>query len=260
MGDTTVRLDQEVTEFGKDHSLIHEALVTGRKVGAGREFWSKLAHDEQLFREAVTLVLGDPSQYQPTTSQQRAAEIMGRNYHGPDQVAKHFGVRYRDTELTQLAEIPYPEDELRAKKDTHILVAGYPLTTLEIRKRMKRNFYKQDWYENEDFARKTKVRLRWLLLLKTDVPNSRSKTYVEQTALLDPDDETSIFCEVVYGMNIHFAETGGRLHETYYVRCQDVTSHGNRVYVGSFYPEGLDVNAHWDVYRYGDFGLASSRK
>jgi hypothetical protein len=30
-------------EFGKDHGLIHEAVVTGRKVGAGREFWTKIA-------------------------------------------------------------------------------------------------------------------------------------------------------------------------------------------------------------------------
>ncbi len=262
--DTTVRpVEQPAVqeeEFGRDLGLMKEVVVTGRKVGAGREFWSKLAHDEQLFREAVTLVLGDPSQYQPTTSQQHAAEIMGRNYHGPDQVAKHFGVRYRDAELAQLAEVPFSEDELRACKDTHILVAGYPLTGLEIRKRMKKNAYKQDWYENQDFARKTKVRLRWLLLRKTDVPNSRSKTYDEQLALLGPDEEFSIFCEVLFGMNLHFAETGERMHETYYVRCQDVTSDGNRVYVGRFGQSGWDVHGDWDVNRVSYIGLSSSRK
>ena len=43
MGTTMVRPDED---FGKDHGLIHEAVVTGRKVGAGQDFWAKLAHDE----------------------------------------------------------------------------------------------------------------------------------------------------------------------------------------------------------------------
>ena len=43
-------------EFGKDFGLIHEMVVTGRKVGAGPEFYAALAHDEQLFRETVEFV------------------------------------------------------------------------------------------------------------------------------------------------------------------------------------------------------------
>src|SRR5690242_11564114 len=33
-------------EFGRDHGLIHEAIITGRKVGWGRKEWSRLAHDQ----------------------------------------------------------------------------------------------------------------------------------------------------------------------------------------------------------------------
>lgn len=43
-------------EFGRDLGVVHEAVVTGRKVGAGKEFWSALAHGENLFREVVELV------------------------------------------------------------------------------------------------------------------------------------------------------------------------------------------------------------
>jgi len=42
-------------EFGRDHSLIHEAVITGRKVEAGPGFWAGLAHDEEFFREVVAL-------------------------------------------------------------------------------------------------------------------------------------------------------------------------------------------------------------
>jgi hypothetical protein len=48
---------QEKEEFGKDIGLIHEVVVTGRKVGATKEFWAKLAHDEDLFRSVVSQVL-----------------------------------------------------------------------------------------------------------------------------------------------------------------------------------------------------------
>lgn len=40
-------------EFGKDHGLIHEAVVTGRRVGAGARFWGRLAHDAGFFGQVV---------------------------------------------------------------------------------------------------------------------------------------------------------------------------------------------------------------
>jgi len=45
------------TQFGEDHGLLHEAVVTGRKVGAGKDFWAALAHNEQLFARVVALVV-----------------------------------------------------------------------------------------------------------------------------------------------------------------------------------------------------------
>ena len=43
-------------EFGKDLGVVHEAIITGRKVGANRNFWLALAHDEEKFREVVKFV------------------------------------------------------------------------------------------------------------------------------------------------------------------------------------------------------------
>lgn len=42
-------------EFGKDLGVVHEAVVTGRKVGAGRLFWSSLAHNQDFFKEVLQL-------------------------------------------------------------------------------------------------------------------------------------------------------------------------------------------------------------
>ena len=52
---TTVRQKEE---FGRDLGLIHEVVVTGRKVGADRDFWSSLAHNAELFSEIVDRVRG----------------------------------------------------------------------------------------------------------------------------------------------------------------------------------------------------------
>lgn len=191
--------------------------------------------------------------------QSRAREIMGQNFHGPDQVAKHFGVRYREAELAQLAEILFSEEVLAACKDTHILIAGYPLTILDIRERMIRNFYGQEWYNSEDFARKTKVQLRWHLLNKTDVPDSQWKGYEDQTALLGDDEEPAIACEMIFGMNLHVAVSGERLYKKCSVRCRDLNSYRQRVCVGGFDAGGLHVNYDRDWDR-SSRGLSSARK
>lgn len=44
--------------FGSEHKLVHQAVSTGLSVGAGQVFWSKLANNQLLFRQAVELVEG----------------------------------------------------------------------------------------------------------------------------------------------------------------------------------------------------------
>lgn len=45
------------SSFGKEHGLINEVLVTGRKVGADKKFWASLAHNKELFRKVVAVVI-----------------------------------------------------------------------------------------------------------------------------------------------------------------------------------------------------------
>ncbi len=42
--------------FGKEIGLIHKAIITGRKVGADKRFWTVLADDEQIFKMVVKFV------------------------------------------------------------------------------------------------------------------------------------------------------------------------------------------------------------
>lgn len=202
--------------------------------------------------------------YEPTTSQRIAREIMGKNFFGPQEALKHFGVKAKKQELAALAEVPFSEEVLQSSKDTHILVAVFPLSLLDVRGiarkvEDKTLFYSQDWYEKQTFARE-KGKLGWHLLRKEPVANSLSKNWEEQQALLSKEEEIPKARIVVYTMVGHFLESGERLFEKVYVRCSDLDSDGDRVRVGDFDSGGLYVGSRWDDRRSDRLGLAVARK
>ncbi|MCX6746419.1 MAG: hypothetical protein NTX00_05445 [Candidatus Parcubacteria bacterium] len=53
----------EEKEFGKEVGLMSEVIVTGRKVGANREFWKVLAHNKWLFKRVIDLVKVEENKY-----------------------------------------------------------------------------------------------------------------------------------------------------------------------------------------------------
>jgi len=200
------------------------------------------------------------SGYAPTTSQQRAREIMGKNFFGVEEAMRDFCLNPSRRQLAVLSEIPYTEAMLEECKDSHVLVAVFPLSILEIRGRFNSKlFYDQSWYNKESFA-KDRGEAAWHLIRKDPVPNSTSKTWNEQRALLAENEETPQARVMIYTIIGHFLATDQRLFEDVYVRCSDVVSGGYRVYVGDFDSYGLDVDGYWDGYRRSDVGLASSRK
>jgi hypothetical protein len=200
--------------------------------------------------------------FEATTLQKRAREIMGRNMFGIEEAIKHFGANPTKQQAAALADVPFTEATLEACKDTHVLVAVFPLSILEIRGKVaqgQRLFYDQDWFNKESFA-KEKGETDWKLIRKTPIANSTSKTWPEQQALLAQNEETPTARTMVYAIIGHFLATGERLFENVYVRCSDVDSVGYRVYVGYFAALGLGVDGGWDGYGSGNVGVASARK
>ena len=49
--------------FGKEVGLMSEVIVTGRKVGADREFWKALAHNKWLFKRVIDLFKVEENKY-----------------------------------------------------------------------------------------------------------------------------------------------------------------------------------------------------
>jgi len=190
----------------------------------------------------------------------RAREIMGKNFFGVEEAIEHFGVNPTRQQLAVLSEVPFSEAVLEETKNTHVLVAVFPLSILEIRGKVDSGlFYDQSWYNKELFA-KEHGEVCWQLVRKTPVDGSISKNWSEQQALITEDDEVPSARVMTYIIIGHYLATGERLFEHVYVRTSSVDSDGSRVSVGSFELTGLDVNDYWDDYRYDGLGVASSRK
>jgi hypothetical protein len=180
------------------------------------------------------------------TSQQRAREIKGQNFFGTEGAIKHFGVNPSKAETAALAEVLFTEETLESCKDTHVLVAVFPMSILDIRGKVERKlFYDHSWYNKESFA-KDKGEIGWRLVRKTPVPDSTSKTLDEQQVLLDQNEETPSARVMVYMIIGHYLATGERLFEELpMVRTSSLASVGGKrpkcVGVGNFDGYCLDI-------------------
>lgn len=191
----------------------------------------------------------------------RAREIMGTNMFGVEEAMKHFGVNPSKAQLAALAEIPFSEAVLEQCKDTHVLVAVFPLSILDIRSKanVRNLFYDQLCFNDESFV-KSRGKVGWQLVRKTPVDNSTSRDWTEQQALLGKEDETPTAQVLAYTIIGQYLATSERLFEHIYVRTSSVGSGGRRVYLGYFVATGLKVNRHWDGDRDGVLAVSSARK
>jgi len=152
----------------------------------------------------------EPSPARLIMTQQGAHAIMGTNFFGVEEAVWHFGVKPTMVQLATLAEVPFTKETLEQCKDTHILVAVFPLSILDIREKNKTIFKNQSWYNNEAFAA-DKGKIGWHLVKKTPVPGSISKTWDQQQSLLGQDDEIPTAQVLAYTIIGHFLATGKQL-------------------------------------------------
>lgn len=114
-----------------------------------------------------------------TTDQKTAAEIMGKYYISPSSVEENLLLSFSAEQLMQLKKIPWSKEVLKANKYSCILVPGYPLTIMDIRKKFPKFFYTSEsdrwynWYNSFAFAKDESVGVRWYLLkiIKENKPN-----------------------------------------------------------------------------------------
>ena len=226
-------------QTGKARSAFQHFMVA---LGNQAEVVMDRINAEPMFVQRLAAYVLNGS-VEPTVSQKRGHEIMGRNMFSVEEAIKHFGVDPTRLQLVALSEIPFSGMALERAKDTHILVAVFPLSILDIHGNVqdKGLFGNQDYYKKEFFAKK-RGEATWQLVRKTPVDNSTSKNWQEQRALLGKKDEVPSAQVMVYTIIGHFLATGERLFENVYVRTSSVFSSGPYVRVGRFDAKGLFVD------------------
>lgn len=199
--------------------------------------------------------------YESSPLQEKVREIMGKNFFGVKEAIKHFGVTPSKQQLIYLAKIPFTEDVLESCKDTHVLVAVFPMSILDICGKVERNlFHRYNDARLKQVFVQDKGDVGWRLVRKVPVDDLVNKTWSEQQALLPKEEEIPKAQVMVYTIIGHFLATGERLFENIYLRCLDLESVGNRICVGNFNAEGLYVDRYWDTGRSDYLGVSAVRK
>lgn len=134
------------------------------------------------------------------------------------------------------------------------------LSLLEVRAKYSDCFYKQSWYDKEEFAKDKPEAGEY----EFDFENSlKNQIYAEQVSALGFRGDGSEFphpAVLAEALCIHFKETGERLMTDWWSRTSLLDSDGRRVDVGRFGAVGLGVDHYWVDDRRSYLGVVGARK
>ena len=182
---------------------------------------------------------------------------------------EHFGVTPSEEQLAAFAEIPLLiQEALESRKETHVLVAVFPISILDIREMDDSLFSPAyGWDDSKGFA-KNKGKAGWQLIRKTPTKDSTDKYWSKQQELLGKDEEVPSAQVMVYTIIGYYKNTDERLFEWFYVRTSSGEAFYKRLFrhsyivVGAFNSlrEGLCIGFSVSDYARRDIGLASGLK
>lgn len=184
----------------------------------------------------------------------------------PEEVTKaRPSIVYTIEQITALAESLPSKDILKWCKDNGYAVIPAPptaMSTLDVREIQSDHFFLRSggWYADQKFAHEDKTSFGWLLIKKTPVAGSTSKTWYEQNKFLSVIEKVPNAAEMSWFITTYFEVRGVRLFEDVHVRTCSLDLGGDRIYVGSFGPDGFGVSVGWDDRRYDFIGLSAARK
>lgn len=266
-----------------------------RKISAGN-----LDAAEQLFREAldeeaeavIEKMIRDPAyvrqvvDYATILTQQgaivltqkelatgnpqwlRAREIMNKNFFGIEEASKYFGPNPTCQQLVALSEIPFSEAVLEQYKDTHLLIAIFPLSLLDMQKKFGIGRDGMlfdgltDWesFKNEDFIEE-QGEISWQLICKTPVEDSASKNWEEQMELVNQNNKVPTAREVFYTIIGNYLAAGEILFNYVFVNTSSVDSHGLHIGIGAFKRNyGYNMGRFTPEAKYTYLRLSSARR
>ena len=195
------------------------------------------------------------------TTIEKAKEIMGNNFIGPQELSLLSNKMSFDIP-DEIPCIRYSSEELMKHKDDYILVLGLSKMSNgeAINIKMLKSlfginpvisepcFYNQDWYMNETFADKV-LEDNWYLIQKNISKETRGKTPEKNSKNILP---SAILCAFVFFVN-YYCNNNELLWEKDFVWCSDVDENNDIIYVGryidvtGFSKNGFSVHRHLKI-------------
>ncbi len=173
---------------------------------------------------------------------------MGKNFIGPfelNKINEKMGLKNLENILDTIPAIDFSEEKLIQNKDTHLLILGNPfdlngdpLNLMSLRNNFGINsqnylpcFYNQDWYLAEPFMYESNINLRWYLISKDILSQTRGK---DPQMLLKNQISfpSALLCAYVFFAQ--FLYNNEILWENDFVWCNDLDSNGDQIYVGRY--------------------------
>ncbi|MDD3102304.1 MAG: hypothetical protein PHE59_04135 [Patescibacteria group bacterium] len=235
-------------------------------LGVERKHLTLLRSDGKFAKQVAEFICNSGIQEPPLHKSIRI-KMGEKNMFGIPQAVKYLGITPTIQQLAALEVIPFSDDTINACKKDYILVANFGLSIFDIRNKVGDKLFSEipgahpmdNWYLKQKFTGEI-GQVGWILIRKTEVPESRNKDWKEQQRLLSKDEYVPTAQEMTYAIIGHFLNSCERLFEYDYVRCTDFISKISGVYIGNFTTPGLRIlKTMWD-HRYIEIGVAAARK
>ena len=247
-------------------SELNATLERLSKLGVTQEHFKRVRSNRKYAKLVAEVFLGEDT---AKMSYDDVRAILGKDFITPEEIAtaRKLTCAYDEDQLQHFADtLPSEEELLWLRDNGYMLVAGpsIQMSLLEVRNINNKLFYSETegWYANEreKFARDENVNCEWLMLRKTPVADSTSKTWNDQQKLISELEFVPNAAEVCWCLTTYKEVRGEYLLPNVYVRTSSVDADGGRVRVGSFGGDGLSVLDYSDDDCLGGLGVASARK
>jgi hypothetical protein len=184
-----------------------------------------------------------------------ARQILRENFLGAEQSVTHFKLSPTPSELERLSAVPWSENELIHLRDSHLLVAVFPISLAQILQSVPSVMHGQSWYDSEPFAHR-RGNSKWWLIAKSCPERFLSRNWEGQVQMLQRAAAIPTVRVFAYSIGIYYLANHRHLFPSLLVRCKDVISSSCHITAGEFQLDGLRISYEWDRHCASTLGVA----